>query len=79
MEKHSRHLYDLYQLQSLITFDDNFKMLVKEIMFDNAYQKDYNEVTAALLKASSRVEYARVNDVILKIAKSGVFDSPEDW
>lgn len=105
VEKHSRHLYDLYQLQSLITFDDNFKMLVKEIRnaraksavcpsartgvdipsllkkiaFDNAYQKDYNEVTAALLKASSRVEYARVNDVILKIAKSGVFDSPEDW
>ena len=29
--EHSRHLYDLYKMYPLVKFDDNFKMLVKEV------------------------------------------------
>ena len=31
VEKHSRHLYDIYMMSSLISFDENFKSLVQEI------------------------------------------------
>ena len=29
--EHSRHLYDLYKMHPLVKFDDNFKMLVREV------------------------------------------------
>jgi len=30
-EKHSRHIYDLYQIDMLILFDDEFRQLIKEV------------------------------------------------
>ena len=30
-KRYSRHLYDLYKLRPLIKFDDDFKILIKEI------------------------------------------------
>ena len=38
-ERYSRHLYDLYKLRPVITFDENFATLVKEVRAHRAAMK----------------------------------------
>lgn len=54
IEKHSRHLYDLYKMAALISFDENFKMLVQSVRkhretLDKAYSVKQKKSISSLV------------------------------
>ncbi len=63
--KHSRHIYDLYMLFSKITFDNNFKKLVKEVR--NERQKK-PEMCPSSLKGVD------INNLLGEIIDKAVFE-----
>lgn len=97
--KHSRHLYDIYKLLSLVSQDDTFKDLIKEvrevraqssicfsalpdvdvsgllkeIIKENVYRKDYENLTIQLLEEN--ISYDMAIEALKKLAESKFFDS----
>lgn len=97
--KHSRHLYDIYKLLPLVSQDDTFKDLIKEvrevraqssicfsalpdvdvsgllkeIIKENVYRKDYENLTIQLLEEN--VSYDMAIESLKKLAESKFFDS----
>lgn len=60
VDKHSRHIYDIYQLRSLITLDDDFVKLVREV----------REVRRGISICASAKEGINVNELLSEIIES---------
>lgn len=97
--KHSRHLYDIYKLLPLVSQDDTFKDLIKEvrevraqssicfsalpdvdvsgllkeIIKENVYRNDYENLTVQLLEEN--ISYDMAIESLKKLAESKFFDS----
>ncbi len=97
--KHSRHLYDIYKLLPLVSQDDTFKDLIKEvrevraqssicfsalpdvdvsgllkeIIKENVYRNDYENLTIQLLEEN--ISYDMAIESLKKLAESKFFDS----
>ena len=97
VDKHSRHLYDIYKLLPLVSIDDNFRELVREvrvvraqstvcpsalpevnisellrkIIKEKAYKKDYDGLTVQLLEED--VTYDKAIVALKQIAEYNLF------
>lgn len=97
--KHSRHLYDIYKLLPLVSQDDTFKDLIKEvrevraqssicfsalpdvdvsgllkeIIKENVYRNDYENLTIQLLEEN--ISYDMAIESLKKLVESKFFDS----
>lgn len=97
VDKHSRHLYDIYKLLPLVFIDDNFRELVREvrvvraqstvcpsalpevnisellrkIIKEKAYKKDYDGLTVQLLEED--VTYDKAIVALKQIAEYNLF------
>ena len=97
VDKHSRHLYDIYKLLPLVSIDDNFRELVREvrvvraqstvcpsalpevnisellrkIIKEKAYMKDYDGLTVQLLEED--VTYDKAIVALKQIAEYNLF------
>lgn len=96
--EHSRHIYDLYKLSSVVEINENLRLLAKNVAADrkphrtclsvqdgvdmhqllqeiidkDAYKRDYETITAALL--FEKVNYRTAIAALQKIVDSELFD-----
>ena len=63
--KHSRHIYDLYMLFSKITFDNNFKKLVKEVRIERQKKPEM---------CPSSLKGVDINNLLGEIIDKAVFE-----
>lgn len=69
INKHSRHIYDLYMLFPRVDFDDKFKSLVQEVREERAKMS---------LLCPSAEEGVDVNEILKKIVAEKVFENDYD-
>ena len=58
VQRHSRHLYDIYKLMPLVSFDEKFKDLVKEV-------RDNRKESAICVSAQDNVDIVQVLEAII--------------